>query len=33
MACNGWTFWHYEADGALKPIDSLRAEARQKLAC
>ena len=32
MACNGWTFWHYEADGALKPIDALRAEARQKLA-
>ena len=23
-ACNGWTFWHYEADGALKPIDALR---------
>jgi modification methylase len=23
-ACNGWTFWHYEADGGLKPIDALR---------
>ena len=23
-ACNGWTFWHYEADDALKPIDALR---------
>ena len=23
-ACNGWTFWHYEADGALQPIDALR---------
>ncbi len=23
-ACNGWTFWHYEANGALQPIDSLR---------
>ena len=23
-ACNGWTFWHYEADGALRPIDDLR---------
>jgi modification methylase len=24
-ACNGWTFWHYEADGgALQPIDTLR---------
>jgi modification methylase len=32
MACNGWTFWHYEAGGSLKPIDYLRAEARQKLA-
>jgi len=32
MACNGWTFWHYEAGGTLKPIDALRTEARQKLA-
>jgi modification methylase len=31
-ACNGWTFWHYEADGALKPIDDLRDAARAKLA-
>ena len=23
-ACNGWTFWHHEAGGALTPIDSLR---------
>jgi modification methylase len=23
-SCNGWTFWHYEADGALEPIDALR---------
>lgn len=23
-SCNGWTFWHYEADGAIKPIDALR---------
>ena len=24
-ACNGWTFWHYEAEGgALQPIDTLR---------
>lgn len=23
-ACNGWTFWHYEAEGALRPIDALR---------
>ncbi len=23
-ACNGWSFWHYEADGKLAPIDALR---------
>jgi modification methylase len=23
-ACNGWTFWHYEEDGALAPLDTLR---------
>ena len=24
-ACNGWTFWHYEAEGgALAPVDALR---------
>jgi modification methylase len=23
-SCNGWTFWHYEAAGELKPIDALR---------
>ena len=23
-ACNGWTFWHYEAEGRLQPIDALR---------
>jgi modification methylase len=32
MACNGWTFWHYEADGQLTPIDALREAARAKLA-
>ncbi|MGI8724216.1 MAG: site-specific DNA-methyltransferase [Methyloceanibacter sp.] len=31
-ACNGWTFWHYEAEGDLKPIDALRDEARRQLA-
>jgi modification methylase len=31
-ACNGWTFWHREADGALQPIDALRAEIRQLMA-
>ncbi|MGV3768795.1 MAG: site-specific DNA-methyltransferase [Sphingobium phenoxybenzoativorans] len=23
-SCNGWTFWHYEVEGDLKPIDALR---------
>jgi modification methylase len=23
-SCNGWLFWHYEAEGALQPIDRLR---------
>ena len=23
-ACNGWVFWHHEADGMLQPIDTLR---------
>ncbi|MGZ8415571.1 MAG: DNA methyltransferase [Methyloceanibacter sp.] len=31
LACNGWTFWHYEAEGRLKPIDALREAARAKL--
>jgi modification methylase len=30
-ACNGWTFWHYEVEGRLKPIDALRSEARRQL--
>lgn len=30
-ACNGWTFWHFEADGKLKPIDLLRSQARRQL--
>jgi modification methylase len=31
LACNGWTFWHYEADGRLKPIDALREVARRRM--
>ena len=31
-ACNGWSFWHFEADGALKPIDLLRQRLRAELA-
>jgi modification methylase len=23
-ACNGWTFWHYEEEGVLTPLDALR---------
>ena len=30
-ACNGWTFWHYEADGKLNPIDILREQAKLQL--
>jgi modification methylase len=30
-ACNGWTYWHFEAEGKLKPIDLLRSEAKRQL--
>jgi modification methylase len=30
-ACNGWTFWHHEADGRLAPIDELRGKVRAGL--
>ncbi len=30
-ACNGWTYWHYERDGKLAPIDVLRESAKQRL--
>ncbi|WP_045835068.1 site-specific DNA-methyltransferase [Hyphomicrobium sp. 99] len=30
-ACNGWTYWHFEAEGKLKPIDDLRSEAKRQL--
>jgi modification methylase len=23
-SCNGWTFWHFERDGTLQPLDVLR---------
>jgi modification methylase len=31
-ACNGWTFWHFDDGGQLKPIDELRKMARSRLA-
>jgi modification methylase len=31
-ACNGWTFWHVERDGALTLIDALRAQIRAEAA-
>jgi modification methylase len=31
-ACNGWTFWHVEAGGALRSIDILRTEIRRRMA-
>jgi modification methylase len=30
-ACNGWTYWHYEVEGKLKPIDALREVAKRQL--
>jgi len=30
-ACNGWSFWHFEADGELRPIDLLRERAKREL--
>jgi modification methylase len=29
-SCNGWTFWHFERDGALVPLDALRKESHEK---
>ena len=31
-ACNGWTFWHVEREGALEPLDNLRTEMRKAMA-
>ena len=31
-ACNGWTFWHVEEEGALQPIDALRTVIRKQMA-
>jgi len=30
-ACNGWTFWHFEKRGKLRPIDELRAAVRAQM--
>ena len=30
-ACNGWTFWHFEGEGRLQPIDVLRDRAKRQL--
>jgi modification methylase len=30
-ACNGWTFWHFEREGKLCLIDTLRETAKQRL--
>jgi modification methylase len=30
-ACNGWTYWHYEVEGKLMPIDALRTQAKRQL--
>mgnify|MGYP003363296208 CR=1 FL=1 len=31
-SCNGWTFWHFEREGALLPLDVLRQESLQMVA-
>jgi modification methylase len=31
-ACNGWTYWHYEDAGKLRPIDAIRQVARDGMA-
>jgi modification methylase len=31
-ACNGWTYWHFEVEGKLIPIDVLRQKVRAELA-
>ncbi|MDP3896003.1 MAG: site-specific DNA-methyltransferase [Mesorhizobium sp.] len=31
-ACNGWTFWHVEDEGKLKPIDDYRRVVRDQMA-
>jgi modification methylase len=30
-ACNGWTYWHFDVGGKLKPIDVLREKAKVEL--
>ena len=30
-ACNGLTFWHFDVEGELKPIDILRQKIRSEL--
>src|SRR5262249_50335574 len=30
-ACNGWTYWHFEDEGVLQPIELLRERARRGL--
>jgi modification methylase len=30
-ACNGWTFWHVDVEGARLPIDHLRQQVRATL--
>jgi modification methylase len=30
-ACNGWTFWHFDSNGAQVPIDVLRQSVRSEL--
>ncbi len=31
-ACNGWTFWHFQGEAGLEPIDALRSKVRSGMA-
>jgi modification methylase len=31
-ACNGWTYWHFNVKGTLRPIDVLRQQVRAEMA-
>lgn len=30
-SCNGWTYWHYQDGGTIKPIDNLRQQLRDQI--
>ena len=30
-SCNGWSYWHFNIEGKLEPIDTLRKKIRNAL--